>query len=166
MRARVEKVDVLGWNKSLARLASANQWDFLFLQGMLSNTLAFKKNLEGPALYLRVTLRLCVCVWRFPEEAPKFLEKLIVISAWAFLEVLSQSSRNSCLFSTGLPDPSTALSLKWSRGIFVSCFPVSKGLQNSWRDCSAPASNLLGSLLSAFLFHCSSTKKFLAGSLT
>ena len=48
---------------------------------------------------------------------------------------------------------------------FVSSFPVSKGIQNYWRDCSASASNILGGLLPNFLFHISMMKKVSIGSL-
>ena len=52
----------------------------------------------------------------------------------------------------GLPFPSNTLSFQWSLGFFISCFPLSKRLQNYCRDWSALAIDVLESLFPAFFF--------------
>ena len=56
------------------------------------------------------------------------------------------------MFFPGLPDTSTTISLRRFCGILFSFFPVSKLLRKYWKECSAPAINVLGSLIPDFLF--------------
>ena len=56
-------------------------------------------------------------------------------------------------------------SVVWFCGIILSWFPVQKGIQNSQRGCFSTACDFLGTILPAFFFHCSVTKKVSTGCL-
>ena len=135
---------------------------FLFTR-CIPNTLAFRRNLEDP-----------LCSWEFPF---KFLMsgvfrrriqscRIIIFhfpfwaSCWGFFFLLIYRLYCWCpLLLTGCSFPQLLYgSFLWA----IACpkrFPFFLGIQNSRRDCSAPASNVLGSLLPAFLFRRSVTKK-------
>ena len=130
----------------------------VFLTRFIPNTLAFQIKLEDSAQYLRVPLSVFY-VRRFPEEAPKFPENFLSLSTPCKLLRFFLPpdppiiSAVSAIFAGLL----FSFTLIWR--VYLGCvhpkrFPVFSGLQNYWRDCSAPASDVLGSLLPDFLFSC------------
>ena len=122
---------------------------FFVLQAMLSNTLAFQKNIEGFALFLR-DLKLSDNLMTILHDLdclirPIFLAVSALVVGFMFLSNLV--SWRSC-------------------GILVPWFLVQKGLQNYLRDCFETASDVPGSLLPSFWFLCCVKKEVLTISLT
>ena len=136
---------------------------FFVSQGVFQTPLTFGENLRTPlrtwgfpfrffmSHVFRRRLRSC---WEIFFQCP------FHASFWGFLFCLiHQSSKRSLLLFPGWSFP-----LLSSGGFLraLACpkrFPVFSGIKNYWRDCSAPASDFLVSLLPAFLFHHSVTNK-------
>ena len=89
-------------------------------------------------------------VWWNLRSFPRYIACLVHQSSWW-----------SPLLSPGWFAPSTVMSLWWSCWILIPCFHWSKGIQNYQMDCSAPGRNVLGGLLTEFLFCLSDMMKVL-----
>ena len=69
------------------------------------------------------------------------------------------------LFSVGCFATSTVMSFRLLYWTLVSCFHRSNVIRNYWRDCSALASDVLGSIIPDLLFRLSATERVSMGSL-
>ena len=139
-----------------------SHWVF-FCTSYIPNTLAFWRKLEDSSPFLRVPFSI-FDVRHIPEEALKFPVIFIFhipfrASCWSFSLLLIHLSH---LRSPLLP-PGCLFPPFFSGGFLGSAlpkrFPIFLRVQNSWRDWSAPASNILRIIIPAFLFCISVTKK-------
>ena len=157
----------------MERLVSA-QWGRFVLQGVKSNTLDIwcfwllrhvqsRQSLKLPAPFSRVLLMVYLRRFRRRLQSCQQTWFYTFCASWPWGSV--PNFWISLPLSPSLPALLTALSFWISLGVFVCCFPVSKRLRNSWRDCSTLASNSLGSFLPAFLFRLSMANKVSVGSL-
>ena len=115
------------YTRLLMRLVFNHNRVFLVLQGVSSNTSAFRKNLEGSAPFLRVPH--IFCFLSFLEEAPKMLADLLTVSAWAGLSDIFSS------VSVLVARLMLLLQPRCLFGGFVYFVPSLRGCRSSWGDC-------------------------------
>ena len=137
-------------------------WNLLigFFTRFIPNTLDLWKKLDDSAPFLRVPLfdiicpkisgggskivgefspteNVCASCWGFPSYQ-YYWRSLLLLPGWHFPPISSGG------FLRALP--------------CLKRLPVFSGIQNSWRDCSALARDVLGIIIPAFLSHHSMTK--------
>ena len=134
----------------------------------IPNTLALWQKLENSAPLLRFHLSIFDVLHfrrRLWSCQQNFSCYPLRTRCWWFSHSWSTNYSGGIRYFSRVAFPSTLL---WRVSLGSPCpkrFPVFSGIQNYWKDCFTPASNVLGSLLPAFLFSSFSDEEGILGSL-